>query len=284
MMNTICFFFVLFYILTFLIDYKVYITICACILIMGILAWIYIYYIELNHGEIFLLNNETIQNLIAILCFSILSPGFTLIVIQFIKRNTSKFDENKIFGRYHLHEGFFGILFLVAAFFLWIVRISLVQHEIFRTKLRIFLALDMILLFVVLYSGSFLLFRDWRDVIKLNFLEKKDENKKVNDLEKNNTGFSLTSSDSAFFFKKLKVKIYPVGMLLASFSANALIHGLDLLPMEIFNLELENIVLIGIACCFLGAGIIGIDWYHLFAKIYPDKHEEIEKLLTNLPE
>lgn len=281
MMSTIFFFFVLFYMLTFIIDYKLYITICACVLIIGIPAWIYVYCIELFHGEIFLLHNETIQDMIAILCFSILSPGLTLFVIQFIKRNTSKFDDNRIFGRYHVHEGFIGIVFVILAFLLWIVRMLLMQHVIFRTRLRIFLALDMIFLFVFLYFGSFLLFRDWRDVVNMNFFEEKDDSKVFNDNEKNSTVFSQISSESTQFFTKLKVKIYPIGLLLASFSANALIHGLDLLPFEIFNLELEIIVIIGIVSCILGAGTIGIDWYHLFAKIYPERHEEIERLITN---
>ncbi len=53
-------------------------------------------------------------------------------------------------------------------------------------------------------------------------------------------------------------------------------------PRELFNLELENVILFGIACCFMGAGIIGLDWYNLFAKIYPDKYEAIERKITNL--
>ena len=285
MMNTIWFFFVLFYILTFLIDYKLYITICACIVIIGIPAWIYNYYIELTHGEIFFLNNETIQEMIVLVCFSILSPGLTLIVIQFIKRNTSKFDDNRILGRYHMHEGFLGILLIIIAFVFWIIRIGLVQHEIFRTKLRIFLAFDMILLFVFLFFGSFLLFRDWRDVLKLNFFEIKNENESISENEKidsNPTVFSQISSESVQFFKKRTVKIYPIGMFLSSFSANALIHGLDLFPRELFNLELESIVLFAIACCFLGAGMLGLDWYNLFAKIYPEKYKAIERKLAIL--
>jgi len=284
-MNTTWFFFVLFYILTFLIDYKLYIAICACIVIIGIPAWIYNYYIELTHGQIFLLKNETIQGMIVFVCFSIISPGLTLIVIQFIKRNTSKFDDNRILGRYHMHEGFLGILLIILAFVFWIIRIALIQYEIFRTKLRIYLALDMILLFVVLFFGSFLLFRDWRDVVKLNFFEKINDNKNSDESKKkdiSSTVFSQISSESVQFFKRLKVKIYPIGLLLASFSANALIHGLHLLPKELFNLELENIILFGIACCFLGAGMIGLDWYNLFAKIYPDKYEEIERKIAIL--
>ncbi len=288
MMNTIWFFFILFFILTFLIDYKLYIIICTFILLIGLPTWIYIYYIELNHGEIFFLDLETIQDMTSIVSFSILSPGLTLIVILFIKRNTSKFDENKILGKYHMHEGFLGIMLVISALILWFIRILLVQIEIFTTKLRIFLALDMILLFVVLYFGSFLLFRDWRDVLHLKFFEKSDDTKNINEIEMdfrgNSTVFSQITPESILFFKKLKVIIYPIGVLLASFSANALIHGKDLLPRELFNLELENIVLIGIACDFIGAGMIGLDWYRLFAKTYPDKYEEIKRVLKNFKE
>jgi len=184
-----------------------------------------------------------------------------------------------------MHEGFLGILLIIIAFVFWIIRIGLVQHEIFRTKLRIFLAFDMILLFVFLFFGSFLLFRDWRDVLKLNFFEIKNENESISENEKidsNPTVFSQISSESVQFFKKRTVKIYPIGMFLSSFSANALIHGLDLFPRELFNLELESIVLFAIACCFLGAGMLGLDWYNLFAKIYPEKYKAIERKLAIL--
>jgi len=287
MMYTILFFFVLFYVLMFLINYNLYIIICASLIIIGIPSWIYIYYIELNYGNIFLLSNEMIENIIAILCFSILSPGLTLFIIQFIKRKTSKYEKNRILGTYHVHEGFIGILLVVSAFFLWIVRQLLIQQEIFRTTLRIFLGLNMIVLFVVLYFGSFLVFRDWRDVVRLNLFEKKvkiNENGEPQKNVTNNTVFNQISPDSIHFFKRLKVKVYPIGILLVSFSANALIHGLDLLPIEIFNLQLETIVLIGCTCCILGAGLIGLDWYNLFARIYPDRHEEIEKIITSFSE
>ncbi len=287
MMNTILFFFVLFYVLMFLIEYNLYIIICACVIIVGIPSWIYIYYIELNYGNIFLLSTEMIENIIAILCFSILSPGLTLFIIQFIKRKTSKYEENRILGTYHVHEGFIGILLVVSAFLLWIVRLLLIQNEIFRTTLRIFLGLNMIVLFVVLYFGSFLVFRDWRDVVRLNFFEKKEES--TEDIEQNkninkSTVFTQISPDSVHFFKRLKVKVYPIGILLVSFSANALIHGLDLLPIELFHLQLETIVLLGCACCILGAGLIGLDWYNLFARIYPDRHDEIENIITSFTE
>ena len=287
MMYTILFFFVLFYVLIFLINYNLYIIICACVIIIGIPSWIYIYYIELNYGNMFLLSNEMIENIIAILCFSIISPGLTLFIIQFIKRKTSKYEKNRILGTYHVHEGFIGILLVVSAFLLWGVRQVLIQHEIFRTTLRIFLGLDMIVLFVVLYFGSFLVFRDWRDVVRLNLFEKKEEindNLEPNKNVTNNTVFNQISPESIQFFKRLKVKVYPIGILLVSFSANALIHGLDLLPIELFNLQLETIVLIGCACCILGAGLIGLDWYNLFARIYPDRHDEIEKVITSFDE
>ena len=281
MMNTILFFFVLFYVLMFLMDYKLYIAISSCVLIVGIPAWISVYYVELNLGEIFFLSTEMIENMIAILCFSIIAPALTLVIIQFIKRNTSKFDDNRILGKYHVHEGFIGILLVVFSFVLWIVRSMLIQQDIFKTKLRIFLAFDMIFLFVFLYSGSFLVFRDGRDVLHLNFFEKKENisHNGAKAQKNNNTSvFTNISDDSIHFFKKMRIKIYPLGVLLVSFSANALIHGLDMFPVEIFDLELETIILMGCACCFFGAGMIGLDWYNLFAWIYPSRYEEIEKI------
>ena len=282
MMSTILFFFFFFYILTFLIEYNAYIIVCACIIIIGPPIWIVTYYVELNVGEIFFISIETIHDIISIMCFSILAPGLTLIVIQFIKRNTSKFDEHRIFGKYHVHEGFIGILFIVIAVIMWFIRISLIQYKIFRTTLRIFLAIDMIFLFIFLFFGSFLLFRDRKDVLQLNFFEKKVNPDKRNEKNNSTSVFSEITSESFHFFKILKVKIFPIGILLSSFSANALIHGLDLLPLEIFRLELETIVIIGIICCFIGAGIIGLDWYNLFAWIYPERYQEIENVMRKI--
>ena len=154
----------------------------------------------------------------------------------------------------------------------------MIQHEVLRKQLRIFLALDMILLYLFLFSGSFLVFRDRRDVLKLKFIEKRNS---FNDID-NSSVFSPITLDSIHFFKSPRIPYYPIGIVINSFSVNLLIHGTDFLGPKIFSLTLETIVLIGFILCFIAGFMIGMDWYRLFAKLYPNLYSEIEQILNGL--
>ena len=158
------------------------------------------------------------------------------------------------------------------------IRYLMIQHEVLKKQLRIFLALDMILLYLFLFSGSFLVFRDRRDVLKLKFIEKRNS---LNDIN-NSSVFSPITLDSIHFFKSPRIPYYPIGIVINSFSVNLLIHGTDFLGPKIFSLTLEAIVLIGFILCFIAGFMIGMDWYRLFAKLYPDLYSEIEQILNGL--
>ncbi|MFW9939846.1 MAG: hypothetical protein ACFFFT_02305 [Candidatus Thorarchaeota archaeon] len=277
-MITILFFIIFFYILFFLVDSKAYNIIFGFIVSFGTLLWIVVYLLEFYKVEFGLWNLDTIRNSAAILCFSILSPGFTLYIIKFIKNNSNPNRKWKIIKNYHVHEGLIGILFVVIAFLLWAIRFLMVQHEVFKKKLRIFLAIDMVLLFLFLFSGSFLILRDRRDIVRLKLIEKR---KKQSGIIISST-FNQISQDSIRFFKSPKGLFYPFGILLNCLAVNLFIHGTDFLPKEIFHLDHETIVLIGFILCFLAGGLVGFDWLRLFSKLYPELYQELELILDDL--
>ena len=277
-MITILYFILFFYVLFFLVDNKVYNIIFGFIASFGTFLWIGIYLLEFYKIEFGLWNLDSIRNSAAILCISILSPGFTLYIIKFIKNNSNPSRKWKIIKNYHVHEGFVGILLVVVAFLLWIIRFWMVQLEVFKKKLRLFLAIDMVLLFLFLFSGSFLILRDRRDIVRLKFIEKRKEQSG----NRISSTFNQISQDSVEFFKSPRGLYYPFGILLNCIAVNLFIHGTDFLPKEIFQLDHETIVIIGFILCFIAGGLIGLDWLRLFSKLYPELYEELELILDDL--
>jgi len=278
-MITIICFILIFYIPFLLINYKFYSLFFIFIIISGTLMWIILYLLDFFKINLSFWNWSTIRNSAAFLGICIISPGFTLYIMKYIKNHSNQNDKGKVFRNYHIHEGFVGIIFVIIAFFLLMIRYLLIQYEVMREELRIFLAITMILLYLFLFSGSFLIFRDRRDIIKLKFIEQREIKINNNDAW---TVFNPITAESVQFFKSPKLLFYPFGILFNSFSVNMLIHGTLFLPEKIFDLKNEIVVLIGFILCIISSGIIGVDWYRLFAKLYPKFYKEIEQVLNNL--
>ncbi|MFX1389082.1 MAG: hypothetical protein ACFE9Z_03350 [Promethearchaeota archaeon] len=277
-MWTISYFILFFYMLLFLIELRLYIIIFSIIVIFGTPTWIIIYALETFIPGFWFLSLTILRHLSAILSFSILAPGLTLIVMNYIKNNSNVNKSKKIFHNFHIHEGFVGLLFILIAVFLILIRYTLVQYEIFRSNLRIFLAIDMILLYLFLFFGAFLIFRDWRDMINFKLISKRETPNR----EYSEAIFYPINTNSINFFKSPKVLLYPFGILFSSIAVNIFIHGTDFLPEEIFSLNHETLVLIGIILSFFTGGIVGLDWYRLFARIYPELYRDFEEVLDNL--
>jgi len=274
-MFTISYFIVFFYVLLFLIDLKNYNIIFLTLIIIGTPLWIIIYFLEFFNIMPSFWNWYTIGDSSAILCMSIVSHGLTLNFIKYIKNNSNQNKTRGIFQKYHIHEGFVGIIFTIIAGFLWIMRFIMIQHEILKKELRIYLAIEMILLFLFLFSGSFLIFRDWRDIANLKFVEKRK-----NDYNnKQSVVFNPITPESIKFFKSPKILLYPFGMLLSSLSLNLFIHGIDFLPEEIFKIKHEILILISVFLCFIAGSMLGMDWYRLFSRLYPKLYQELQKTL-----
>ncbi|MFW9818679.1 MAG: hypothetical protein ACFFE5_03635 [Candidatus Thorarchaeota archaeon] len=277
-MLSISYFILFFYILLFLLSIKIYVITFSIIVIFGTPAWIIIYALETFVSGFWFPVLTIIRHLSAIISFSILSPGLTLIVIRYIKNNSNRSNSKKLFHNYHFHEGFLGIIFILISILLIIIRYLLVQYEIFRRELRVFLAIDMVLLYLFLFFGSFLIFRDWRDLLRFKIIEKRE----IIDQNYSSAIFYPLTPDSIKFFKSPKIIIYPIGVLLSSIAVNIFIHGNDFFPEAIFNVNHETLVLVGIILSFFAGGIVGLDWYRLFAKIYPEEYMKFEQILENL--
>lgn len=277
-MVTIIYFTVTFYLLLYLVSFKIFNIFFISMIASGTPSWIFLYFLELFKIEPNFLDCSIIRDLIVILCISILSPGLTLNFIKFIKNNSNHSKKRRFLQKYRIHEGFVGILFVIFAFFLWVIRLLLIQHEVMKNQLRIYLAVDTILLLLFLFSGSFLVFRDLRDVLQFKFIEKRE----VKENSMGTTVFDQMTPDSIKFFSSPRVSIYHIGILLNSFAVSMIIHGTDFLSMVIFNLNHEEIVLIGCILCFCGGGMIGKDWYRIFAKLYPELYQEVEEMLDEL--
>ncbi len=277
-MITTIYFVLFFYILFFLINFKFYNQVFIFIIISGTLLWIILYLLDFFKINLSFWNLSTIRNAAAILGICIISPGFTLYINKYIKKYSNQNEKGKIFKNYHIHEGFVGIIFIIIAFLLLMIRYLLIQYEVMREELRIFLAITTVLLYLFLFSGSFLIFRDRKDLIKFIFIEQREI--RINNDE--GSVFSPVTADSIQFFKSPKMLCYPLGILINSFSVNMLIHGTIFLPEKIFGLKNEAVVLIGFILCIISSGIIGVDWYRLFAKTYPKLFQEIEQILNGL--
>ncbi|MHA2130178.1 MAG: hypothetical protein ACW99L_09420 [Promethearchaeota archaeon] len=248
------------------------------IIIIGAFLWIIIYFFEVFKIRLGFWNRTGIRDLSTILSISVLSPGFVLNIIKYIKNNSNHNKEGKVFKNYHIHECFAGIVFVITAFILLGTFYFLYQFEAMREELRLFLAIPMIFLILFLLSGIFLIFRDRRDLVKFKFVGTRD----INDNHKSTSVFNPITLESVEFFKNPKFPYYSLALFVNSFSVNLLIHGADYLPVKIFNLSHGLIVLVGFIICFITGGLIGIDWYHLFAKIYPKEYKETELILLKL--
>ncbi len=275
---TIINFMIFFYILLVLINFNTYNRIFGITVTIGLLTWIIIYLLEFFKMKPDFWMWSGVRDFAIIISLAILAPGLTLNIIKFIKNNSNKNRKIKVFRENHIHEGFVGILFFIFGVSLLMVRYLLIQHEIFTKRLRIFLALDMILMYLFVFSGSFLIFRDWRDIVRLKFIEKRNHSEYIH----NSSVFSPITRDSVKFFTPPRILYYPFGILINSFSVNFLIHGTDILGERIFGLSEDTIVLIGFFLSIVAGFMIGLDWYRLFAKLYPDLYDEIEEVLKEL--
>lgn len=197
----------LFYGIVLVINIRSYRIIFFSLAFFGIVAWNISY---LNENlELGLLSNilKDFLEIVLFISTAVIAPGLVVLIAYYIKKFTFKFEGNFI-GKYHLHEGFFGILLVGLAIFLFISRIIIRQVEVFLNELKIVLAIVMILLYFVLFFGGFFIFRDFKDVIHLNFIKKMDKSH-LNE-EEHFRIFSSITQDNISFFKVSKLPIFPL--------------------------------------------------------------------------
>ncbi|MHA1254880.1 MAG: hypothetical protein ACTSPS_04695 [Promethearchaeota archaeon] len=208
---------------------------------------------------------------------AVIAPGLVIFIAYYIKKFTTKFEGNFI-GKYHLHEGFFGIILVGLAILLFISRTIVRQFEVFLNDLKVILAIIMILLYFVLFFGGFFIARDIKDVIHLKFI-KKMEKSPVSE-EQHSRIFSSITQDNISFFKVSMLPIFPIGIFITSMSFSMVIYGTKFIPRELLNSE--QIINYGYLFSLLAGIIIGFDWVRIFKWFYPKYYADIEQRIIEL--
>ncbi len=268
-----------FFFLLFIVKINYYVGVFKVILIIFIILSMFILIIKIELPP----DLMNLWELFVLISFSMISPGLILMIIYYIRNKTSKYDSAKLFGKYHIHEGFMGILLLIMAMFLMILKINIAGFE--PSGFEPFSAILQIFIFIFLYIASFLISRDWHDLRRLKLIEKETQIKEKHDTNQNNAVFSKITKEDIHFFKKQKFIYYPFGMFLTFLSINLITFVSGYISTRFFiTLEFDiNIILtIGYISCILGGGLIGIDWFRLFEFFYPELYGNLEQILNNL--
>ncbi len=271
--------------LLFSIEYSHYKQLFKFILTYGLLVYAlvyslqFFYYISLFVPSYF----WNFTDMLMMISFSILAQGIILYIIHYIKNSTAKLENRKLFGKYHIHEGFVGITLLIMSVVFWIIRSILVVYQTFMKELGLILSVTQVVLFLFIYLGSFFFFRDFDDIMRLKFLEVKESDQIRGESNTNNTPvFSKIGEEDVHFFKFPQLIYYPFGILLTSFAINAIVFGNGYLPQFIFHLNYESVIILGYILSFISGGLIGKDWFRIFKRFYPDLYCEIESVIKNL--
>ncbi len=269
-----------FYILVFLIDINYFKQIYKIVLLIIISQWIF----EFSF-RIFNLNPCSyyyrLWELNILLTFSILTPGLLLFIIYYIIMKTAKHNNAGI-RKYHIHEGFVGVIFTIIAIILLILRGFLVLYGRFSGYFKILLAINQIILFFFMFFGSFLIFRDWHDIVRFKFIEtKKNESNNI-DQDSQTSIFNHVTHANINFFEIPKLTTYPFGMLLTILGTYIIGIASGFVFKGIFSIYNEDIIYFGYLCVFLSGGLIGRDWLRVFKKISPNHYQEIEFAVNNL--
>jgi len=267
----------LFYGIVLVINIRSYRILFFSLAIFGIVAWNISY---LNENLDLGLLSNIMKDFLEVLLFistAVIGPGLVVFIAYYIKRFTSKFEDNFI-GKYHVHEGFIGIILVGLSIFLFISRTIVGQIEVFLNELKIILAIIMILLYFVLFFGGFFIFRDIKDIIHLNFI-KKMEKSPVGE-EQHSRIFTSITQDNLSFFKVSKLPIFQIGIFITSMSFSMVIYGTKFIPREVLSSEL--IVNYGYLFSLLAGSIIGVDWVRIFKWFYPLYYADIEQRIVEL--
>lgn len=278
-MTILIIFNLIFFSLFFIIGLGTYKTLFIYLSLYGIFLWI-LQYFSFIFGENDLnFPLDIFFSIMLFMTYNIVAPGLILYTINYIQKISSK-TEGNLWGKFHIHEDFFGLILLGISLILFIFRLYLIQYRIFWNELRIILAIFNVSIFIFLFFGSFFFFRDIRDVFKLKFIERVETKKYSAENNYNTSVFLNIKHSSIPFYRKLNIPLYPIGIFFTNFAFNMVIYGSDFLITDIFHLEYNNVVSLGYLLLFLTAGLIGLDWVRIFEKFYPKKYEELMETIT----
>ena len=266
-----------FFILVLIIKMSIFKKLYLILIIFGIFAW------NLSHFHSILelnLLSDTIDDFLEIILFistSIVSPGLLIVIVYYIKKYTSKFEGNFI-GKYHLHEGLFGIIFFGVGLLLFAIRAYISQFDIFLREFKVYLAIIMILLYFLLFFGGFFILRDFNDIIHLKFIKKIHPSQKKP--AQNGSIYNSMTYENISFFKRSKLYLFPIGIILTGFSFSMVIFSTKFIPKDV--LSSGETINLGYMLSFIAGALIGYDWVRVFKQFYPNQYEEIELKILEL--
>jgi len=266
-----------FFILVFIIKIGIFKRMFLILIVFGIIAW------NISHLHTILdlnLFSDMIDDFLEIILFistSIVAPGLLILIIYYIKKFSSKFEGNFI-GKYHLHEGLFGIILVGLGLLFLVFRTYVIQFDIFLKEFKVYLAIIMIFLYFFLFFGGFFILRDFNDIIRFRFVKKIPTSQKKS--KKNGSIFNSMTHDNISFFRLSKLYIFPLGALLTGFSFSMVIYGTKFIPKEVLSSEV--IINLGYLFGFFAGSLIGFDWLRVFKRFYPKQYKEIELKIIEL--
>jgi len=241
--------------------------------IISIGAWIYNFVICV-YFSIFSKLTLFQWGFIIILCVCCIAPFFSVHSLFLITKYQHKFESNIIKGKHHVHEGFAGIILILIAIGLFFLRLTWISKERLITEFHIIGTVFIILLTLLLYFGSFLVGRDWKDVISFKFLSLNSyKNVSIDDNE------SIKKKNK--FYTKKPLNTYFLGIILSSMGIFFIFFPVDIFPYHIFYIKAEVIRIFGWFILITGAMLIGFDWIRLLRRFFPDEYEKLNQKLGN---
>ncbi|MFX0048931.1 MAG: hypothetical protein ACFE8G_12300 [Candidatus Hermodarchaeota archaeon] len=266
-----------FFLLVFVIKISLFKKLYLILIIFGITAWLISHFNSILNLN--LLSNvlEDILELILFISTSIVPSGLLIIIVYYIKKYTTKF-EGKVIGKYHVHEGLFGLLLIGLGIMFFTYRTYLIQFEIFLKEFKVYLAIIMILLYFFLFFGGFFILRDFNDLIRLRFIKKIPISQKKP--KQNASIFNSINHENISFFRKSKLFIFPIGVLLTAISFSMVIYSTKFIHKD--ALTSKEAINLGYLLSIFAGAIIGYDWVRVFKQFYPIQYEEIEFKIINL--
>lgn len=242
--------------------------------IISIGAWIYNFVICV-YFSIFSKLTLFQWGFIIILCVCCIAPFFSVHSLFLITKYQHKFESNIIKGKHHVHEGFAGIILILIAIGLFLLRLTWISKEKLLTEFQIIGTVFIILLTLLLYFGSFLVGRDWKDVINFKFLSlNSDKNASIDDNE------TINDKKNMFYTEK-PLNTYILGIILSSMGIFFIFFPVNIFPYNIFHIKAEVIRIFGWFILITGAMLIGFDWIRLLRRFFPDEYEKLNQKLGN---
>lgn len=264
----------IFLIIFFNLSYKNYKYLFIFSLVLIISVWTYNFVI----CRYFLIFTKLAQfqwGFIKVFTICCIAPFFSVQSLFLITKYEQKFESNVIKGKYHMHEGFAGIILILIAIGLCLIRLTWVPIENKIPGLFIIGTFIVIMLTLLINFGGFLIGRDWNDVVSLKFLAlNSTENANGNENE------SISDEKNKFYTEK-PLNTYLIGIILTSTGFCFIIFTTDIFPYNIFHIKAEVIRIFGWFILITGAMLIGFDWIRLLRRFFPDEYEKLNQKLGN---